>query len=100
MAQMKSFDYYFGVRIGELILRHADNLSKTFQSKTISAAEGQRLAEVTVMTLTKIRSEENFHLFWELAMRYLALMWKSHSFQDKEKSQEGSKQEMESLMFL
>ncbi len=47
-AQMESFDYYFGVCIGELVLSHADNLSKTLQSKTISAAEGQHIAEMTI----------------------------------------------------
>ena len=45
-AQMESFEYYFGVCVGELVLNHADNLSKSLQSKTISAAEGQKLAEI------------------------------------------------------
>ncbi len=32
-AQMESFQYYFGVCVGELVLNHADNLSKSLQSK-------------------------------------------------------------------
>jgi hypothetical protein len=39
-----TFDFLFGVFLGELILRHSDNLSKTLQQKTLSAAEGQQLA--------------------------------------------------------
>ena len=39
---MHSFDFLFGVFLGELILRHSDNLSKTLQRKTFSAAEGSR----------------------------------------------------------
>ena len=50
-AQMESFDYYFGVCVGELVLNHADNLSKSLPSKTISAAEGQHIAVMTLMVL-------------------------------------------------
>ena len=63
-AQMESFEYYFGVCVGELVLNHADNLSKSLQSKTISAAEGQKLAEMTLKVLSKIRNCEQFNLFW------------------------------------
>jgi hypothetical protein len=35
---MKSFDFVFGNMLGEMLLNHADNLSKTLQRKTISAA--------------------------------------------------------------
>ena len=45
---MHSFDFLFGVFLGELILRHSDNLSKTLQHKTLSAAEGQQIARLTV----------------------------------------------------
>lgn len=65
-AQMETFHYFFGVCIGERILKHADNLSKTLQSSTISSAEGQRVAELTITTLEKMRDGEQYHLFWEL----------------------------------
>ena len=38
-AQMMRFDYFFGVSLGLLILRHTDNLSKTMQKADISVAE-------------------------------------------------------------
>jgi len=44
-AQMQTFDFLFGVSLGNL--RRTDNLSKTLQLKSISAAEGQRLAMLT-----------------------------------------------------
>ena len=53
-AQMESIHFLFGVYIGERILKHVDNLSKTLQSSTISSAEGQRVAELTIITLGKI----------------------------------------------
>ena len=64
---MEKFQLHFGgVALGELIFRHADNLSKTLQSSKISAAEGQRVAELTVATLERLRCEEQFSSFWEL----------------------------------
>ena len=36
-SQMKTFDFFFGVFLGEMILRHCDNLSQTLQSKKISS---------------------------------------------------------------
>ena len=42
-AQMESFNYFFGLNIGELVLSHGDNLSAALQNRTISATEGQHL---------------------------------------------------------
>ena len=39
-AQMTKFDFLFGASLGALILTHSDNLSKTLQHKSMSAAEG------------------------------------------------------------
>lgn len=53
-SQMKTFNFLFGVFLGELILRHTDNLSKSLQDKTQSAAEGQLVADMVVRTLLKV----------------------------------------------
>ena len=34
---MRNFNFLFGVFLGELILRHSNNLSKTLQQKTLSS---------------------------------------------------------------
>ena len=34
---MKSFDFFFGVSLGELLLNHSDNLSKTLKLTSMSA---------------------------------------------------------------
>ena len=62
-AQFKNFRYFFGVLLGELILKHSDNLSKTLQSPKLSASEGQRIATMTVKTLQSLRTDSNFDLF-------------------------------------
>ena len=68
-AQMESFNYFFGISIGELVLKHGDNLSKALQNESISAAEGQKVASMTVTTLTKIRDAEQYDLFWQLVIK-------------------------------
>ena len=37
--QMETFDFYFGVQLGNLVLRHSDNLSKTIQKPTLSPGD-------------------------------------------------------------
>ena len=39
-AQMESFNFFFGVSLGQLVLNLTDNLSATLQSSHISATEG------------------------------------------------------------
>lgn len=43
-AQFKTFQNLYVV-LGELILKHSDNFSKTLQSPKLSASEGQHIAE-------------------------------------------------------
>ena len=62
---MKTFNFFFGTVLGELLLKHSDNLSRTLQSSTMSAAEGQKVAAMTVATLQSIRLDDNFDLFWK-----------------------------------
>ena len=65
VSQMRIFSFLFGVKLGELILRYTDNLSKTLQHKSLSASGGQEITQLTVKTLEKLRNDEIFNLFWE-----------------------------------
>ena len=56
--QMSTFEFLIGVVIGERILKHTDNLSKTFQHKDISATENEEVADLSVQTLQHMRDEE------------------------------------------
>ena len=42
-SQMKTFSYLFEIVLGDLILRHSDNLSCTLQKVDISPAQGQEV---------------------------------------------------------
>ena len=54
-SQMKTFEYYVGISLGELVLRHSDNLSRTLQHKSLSAAEEQHVAAMVVMTIERCK---------------------------------------------
>ena len=64
-AQIKTFDFFFGVSLGLLILKHTDNLSRTLQRGDMSAAEGQEVMHSTITTLQPMRADSSFESFWE-----------------------------------
>ena len=51
--------------LGEKVLHLADNLSRTLQNKKLSAAEGQHAASLTCDTLSSLRTNEEFVMFWD-----------------------------------
>ena len=62
---MEEFDFYFGVALGELLLRHSDNLSATLQKEEMSAAGAQNIVRMTLTAMLTLRSDDSFSLFWE-----------------------------------
>ena len=69
VAQMTTFEFYYGASLAHLLLRHTDNLSRTLQHKDISAVAGQQVAKSVVTTLQGLRDDSNFTLFWDLVKR-------------------------------
>ena len=67
-AQFHSFDFFFGVFLGEKVLGLADNLSKSLQHQNISAAHGQTMAAHTIQSLRDMRTDEEFDSFWRVVM--------------------------------
>ena len=67
--KMSTFPYLFGVLLGECVLKHTDNLSKTLQSSALTAAEAHHVANLTCQTLERIRDDKCYDLFWERALR-------------------------------
>ena len=63
--QFDKFDFLYGVVFGEKVLKLVDNLSRTLQQKTLSAAEGHRAATITCDNLLALRSETEFVKFWD-----------------------------------
>ena len=61
---MTTFPFYFGCTLGEFVLKQIDNLSRALQNSSMSAAQGQQLAEAICNTLSRDRNEAAFDLFW------------------------------------
>ena len=54
---MVNFEYFFAIKIFQILLRHSCNLSKALQSPKITAIEDQELSNLTVKTLISLRSD-------------------------------------------
>ena len=68
-SHMMKFDFFFGLCLGQCMLRHADTLSATLQKEDMSAAEGQAVAAMTVKTLRSMRTDEQFQMFWNVTTK-------------------------------
>lgn len=67
---MKTFEFVLSTLLGEIVLHHADNLSRTIQAKTISAAEGQQMARLVIQTIKNLHEEEMYDLLWMKAVKF------------------------------
>ena len=65
---MNSFNYLFGILLGESLLAHTDNLSAALQKKDLSTVAGQGLANQTMETLKRIRGENSYNLFYDTVL--------------------------------
>ena len=61
-GMMTTFPFYFGCTLGAFILKHTDNLSNALQDSSMSAGQGQQVAEEVCKTLSRERSEAAFDL--------------------------------------
>ena len=62
---MTTFEYLFGLVLGECNLKHTNNLIKTLQNPSLSTSDSQEIADLTCKTLANIITDEAFDLFWE-----------------------------------
>ena len=69
IAQMKKFDFYFGITLGKTLYGLSDNLSKALQIKSMSALNSQKMAELTISTVESMRSSEEFQMFYETTLK-------------------------------
>ena len=64
-AQMKTFNFLFGLCLGQRHYNLTDNLSKTLQKEKMSAVSGQRLASLTAKAIQSMRNDSDFDLFYQ-----------------------------------
>ena len=64
-SQMNTFNYFYGVTILQLVLRHSDNLFKTLQKSSLTSWQGKEIADLALQTINSLRSESEFELPWQ-----------------------------------
>ena len=73
---MNTFDFFFGLNLGQWLFSHTDNLSRTLQQTKMSALSGKRVACLTKDVLQKIRNDTSFRSFYDVVLlksKYLSL---------------------------
>ena len=65
-VQMCKHNLLFGLKLCERILLIAGNLSMTLEKESMSAAEAQETAKLTVDTLKGMRNDNALMLFFQL----------------------------------
>ena len=66
-AQINTFDFFFGLNLGQRLFFHTDNLSRTLQQTKMSALSGKRVACLTKDVLQKMRNDTSFRSFlWKV----------------------------------
>ena len=65
-SQVVQYNLFFGLQLCKTILKITDNLSRTLQKQTMSAAAGQSVADLTVATLKQMHGDELFRLFYNV----------------------------------
>ena len=66
--QMKSFEMFFTMNLGSLILGQTDNLSRALQATHLAAGNMSSLAEVVLNYFRSKRSEEEFNKFYDVVL--------------------------------
>ena len=61
--QMCEFQFFYGLNLSQRLFSISDNLSKILQKESMSVLSGLHLAELTVQTYQKMRSQEEAELF-------------------------------------
>ena len=65
---MNTFDFFFGLNLGQRLFSHTDNLSRTLQQTKMSALSGKRVACLTKDVLQKMRNDTSFRSFYDVVL--------------------------------
>ena len=66
---MRTFRFFFGLCLGYRLFSITDHLSKTLQHERMSAVSSQVITNHTIDTISSMRSDECFNLFYELVVK-------------------------------
>ena len=61
---MNTFNYFYGVTLLQLVLRHSDN-RKHFKNPSVTFCQEKKIVDLTLQTINSLRSESEFELLWQ-----------------------------------
>ena len=65
---MNTFDFFFGLNLGQRLFSHTDKLSRTLQQTKMSALSGKRVACLTKEVLQKMPNDTSFSSFYDVVL--------------------------------
>lgn len=65
---MNTFDFFFGLNLGQRLFSRTDNLSKTLQKIRMSAVSGRRVTDLAKETLQNMRNDTSFTAFYDMVL--------------------------------
>ena len=84
-AQMKTFNFFFGLCLGQRHYSFTDNLSRTFKKEKTRAVSGQRLASLAAKTFENMRNDSDFALFYQKSCQQKKSMLHKKGFSCRQK---------------
>ena len=62
-SQINAFNYFYGVIILQLVLRHSDTvLFKTLKKSSLTSCQGKEIADLTLQTINSLQSKSKFEI--------------------------------------
>ena len=77
LSHMKKFNFCYGVNIAYKFYSLTDNLSKSLQSKKMSAISGQNLARLTIAAIESMRNDRDADNFFKYVKKEQAAFYPS-----------------------
>ena len=70
--RMSQYRLLFGLHLCKKLFLITDNLSKTLQKQSLSAAEGQEVSKLSLQTLKNMRNTDSFDMFLALLKNFVS----------------------------
>ena len=69
LTSLCDMDFIFGLCVLKIILSNTNCLSRYLQGKEVDVLSARRISSMTIETLRRCRSEQNFDLVWQMALQ-------------------------------
>ena len=79
-SQINAFNYFYGVIILQLVLRHSDTvLFKTLKKSSLTSCQGKEIADLTLQIINSLQSKSKFEILLQKMVQQEAVLEIPHS---------------------